>query len=31
MERFLFLRQFSGCPVAVSIMEDKFDKAEWRQ
>jgi hypothetical protein len=29
-ERFLFLRQFSGCPVTVLGMEDEFEEADWR-
>ncbi|KAN0130997.1 hypothetical protein V8E53_011130 [Lactarius tabidus] len=31
MEQFLFLCQFSGCPVTVLIMEDEFVEADWRQ
>jgi hypothetical protein len=30
MERFLLLRQFSGCPVTVLGMEDEFEEADWR-
>jgi hypothetical protein len=30
MERFLLLRQFSGCPVTVLGMEDEFVEADWR-
>lgn len=31
IERFPFLRQFSGCPVTVLTLEDESVEAEWRQ
>ena len=31
VERFPFLRQFSGCPVIVLGLEDEFVEAEWRR